>query len=513
MKPLRTLQRASAVAAAAGALAAAPALATWSIVVVNTRTHEVAVASATCLQNVNLRRELPVCRPGLGVGASQSQLDTGAINRSIMYDGLGNGLSPQEILAQLLQINGFQNRQFGIANIDDDPVTFTGAFCGLDAAGVAGTVGDLRYAIQGNVIVDDTLVTVAETALLSTPGDLATKLMAAMEAARAWGGDGRCSCSQAAPNSCAVPIPPPFKSAHVGFMIVARVGDPGGLLCGPNSGCATGEFYLAHNVIGGAGDPDPVVTLQTRFANWRANLAGRPDHILSRVRAGAQSLVADGVSATDVTVELVDLEGVPLSAGGATLTLTNVSGAPAVTTPSAVTDHGDGTYSFTLTAGAAAGLDRWRIAANDGVVIATLYPPLSMRVDPLVPLHCGYDQVSLTSRDAIPLTVNAGSPSSGRVYVLLAGGAGTQPGTPFGGATIPLNSDRLFLFTYQNPNSPLMPGSYGVLDASGRATASLAPRPALLALYAGGRIDFAGVVFDPFGASQPLGPVGFDIVP
>ena len=56
-------------------LLCANALATWSIVIVNTRTGEVCVASATCLPNFNLRKATPVVIPGVGVAAAQSYLD------------------------------------------------------------------------------------------------------------------------------------------------------------------------------------------------------------------------------------------------------------------------------------------------------------------------------------------------------------------------------------------------------------------------------------------------------
>ncbi|HRJ49600.1 MAG TPA: FG-GAP-like repeat-containing protein, partial [Phycisphaerales bacterium] len=50
------------------------------------------------------------------------------------------------------------------------------------------------------------------------------KLMASMEAARAWGGDGRCSCSPAFPTGCTT-LPDTFKSAHIAYMLIGRAGD------------------------------------------------------------------------------------------------------------------------------------------------------------------------------------------------------------------------------------------------------------------------------------------------
>ena len=59
-------------------LAAGPALATWSIVVVNLETGEVCVASATCIEGMNLRGLTPVLIPEIG-GAAAQAAGTGAV--------------------------------------------------------------------------------------------------------------------------------------------------------------------------------------------------------------------------------------------------------------------------------------------------------------------------------------------------------------------------------------------------------------------------------------------------
>ena len=76
--------------------------------------------------------------------------------------------------------------------------------------------------IQGNILAGDAVVANAEAALIATPGDLSLKVMAAMEAARATGGDGRCSCNQPDPTACGAP-PPSFTysafTAYCGFEV------------------------------------------------------------------------------------------------------------------------------------------------------------------------------------------------------------------------------------------------------------------------------------------------------
>ena len=62
-----SLSRRRAVLAAVGAAAVtSSANATWSILIANTRTGEIALASATCLQRIDLREETPVLILGVG---------------------------------------------------------------------------------------------------------------------------------------------------------------------------------------------------------------------------------------------------------------------------------------------------------------------------------------------------------------------------------------------------------------------------------------------------------------
>ena len=487
-----------------------PALATWSVVVVDTKTGEVCVASATCLANTNLIPDLPVIYPGLGAAAVQSARDPGGNRKLVIWNGFEAGLTPDEIFVQLEAIGGHQSRQYGIASMIGTPVSWTGTGAGEGKHEVAGTAGDLRYAIQGNVLTGDEPVLAAEQALLSTSGDLGQRVMAAMEAARAMGGDGRCSCDPNAPTSCGAPPPAPFKSAHTGFIMLARVGDVVGT-CGTNAGCANGTYYLKKNSIGGPGEPDPVLDLQIKYDAWRLALHGRPDHLKSVVSTSAQKLVADGVTSLDVHVQLVDVEGVPLTAGGALVTLTNLSGNPAVTTAGPVTDHGDGSYSFELTAGTAAGTDDWELLFNDGVGDVRLYPRLSVPVEPLAPLASGYHTLSATAGGAVPLVMNFGSPAAGAHYVVVGGLSGTQPGLVFDGGILPLNRDVFLEGSLAGANQAPFLNTLGTLDPTGRAEATFMPGPPQLALLVGQHVDWSAVAFPGNPLVTP--PVGFDVVP
>ena len=208
---------------------AGSASATWSIVIVNTRTGEVAAASATCLTGFDLQANTPVMLTGIGAATAQSAVDSDSSNRTFIRDRLNFGTAPQDILAGLLTFDSSpQSRQYGMVDVTGRAATFTGTQAGRWAGGRTGRVGDLVYAVQGNVLTGPPVVDFAVAAIENTPGDIPAKLMAAMEAARLYGGDGRCSCTTGTPDSCGSPPLTFTKSAHIAYMLIARAGDRDG---------------------------------------------------------------------------------------------------------------------------------------------------------------------------------------------------------------------------------------------------------------------------------------------
>ena len=199
----------------------------------------------------------------------------------------------------------------------------------------------------------------AEQALRDTVGDLPAKLMAAMEAARAMGGDGRCSCPGTI-TGCGSPPPSFTKSAHVGYMVVARFGDPDSTACGAG-GCAEGDYFLDLNVPSQQiGDPDPVEQLQDLFDAWRLTLAGRP--------AAVQSTVAYAQDGSEIQMILTlrDWLGAPLGVGGATVTVVHAEQSAGAHDVGPVVDQGDGSYLVQLTPNGGDGVDFFRISIEDG---------------------------------------------------------------------------------------------------------------------------------------------------
>ncbi len=222
-------------AAALVAAMAGQADATWSILIADTRTGEIALASATCVSGIDLRENTAVIVTGVGAVTAQSVVDQTGQNKVFARDRLLEGLAPDDVLAELSAFDaGHQGRQYGIVDVFGNAATFSGTGAAQWKGGITGRIergrpgpeDDLVYAVQGNILLGPQPVDMAVEAIITTPGDLAAKLMASMEAARLWGGDGRCSCSIGDPTGCdTIPPPAPFKSAHVGYMLISRAGD------------------------------------------------------------------------------------------------------------------------------------------------------------------------------------------------------------------------------------------------------------------------------------------------
>lgn len=347
--------------------------ATWSIVVVNRRTGEICVASATCIETFNLRTALSILSAEAGGGAAQAFVSP-ITTRTLINDLLALGVPPDEILDAIEATDGlFQSRQFGIVDLAGRAVTFSGSQNFQHASGVTGEIGDLVYAIQGNILTGAPVIADAEAALRNTPGDLSQKVMAAMEAARDMGGDGRCSCDEVLPESCGTPPPQPYKSAHVGFLVIARPGDAP--FCSAFA-CGLGDLYMVINKVGlDANDPDVVDEMRIKFDQLRLDLDDRPDGNHSTVFAYEQEVAAGSTSPLSFVLDLADVDGDPILHGGAIVTVEHDPTSAGSSTFLQFTDHQDGTYTVEMTPGSEPGLDVLRFVVDDGVRPVVLWPP------------------------------------------------------------------------------------------------------------------------------------------
>ncbi|MFQ5654313.1 MAG: DUF1028 domain-containing protein [Planctomycetota bacterium] len=343
--------------------------ATWSIVVVDSETKEVAIGSVTCLTSFDLLALTPVVLVGVGGAAVQAAGDFNGIRRPIIRQQLLLGTDPEEILAILATVAGHQQRQYGIVDTLGRAVTFSGNQNFQWAGGVTGESGSMVYAIQGNILAGSCVVPAMVDALVGTDDDIPGRLMAAMLAARAAGGDGRCSCSQGNPTGCGCPPSSFTKSGHIGYMVSARAGDIDDPTC-TAGGCADGDYFMKFNVaFQSAGSLDPVLQLRNLFEQWRQDLVGRPDAIASQV---SFSPAAGGI---DMTIELRDWQGLPVTVPVASLTVAHHAESDGISEIGVPQDLGGGVYSVTLTSAGGVGLDVFQVTANDGIRPVILMPP------------------------------------------------------------------------------------------------------------------------------------------
>jgi len=489
-------------------LLASTAEATWSIVVVDTSTGEVCVATATCLSGFSIADAVPVVVVGKGAAGAQSFIDQSGQNRILIRDGLLAGDDPATILANLAATDsGHNTRQYGIVSLTGGPpVAFTGGGAMGAKKDTVGEAGNLRYAIQGNALAGQLVIDAAEEALLQTEGDLVTRVMASMQAARFMGGDGRCSCSGLMPASCGAPPPSFTHSAFTACIMIARAGDTDGV-CGIG-GCAEGDYFLRETVTGTIIHPDPVQRLDRLVMHWRRNKRGKPDHILTEVLPDATRLPADGATTTDVTIRLRDIDGEPLTEGGQTISLTDQSAGGPVANLINQVDHGDGTHTLTFASTTTPGTARFQIDVTHWWEVTQLYPDLELFIDAPTELHLGNEVLSAMDGGEAPFVLDLGAPGAGRPYLLLVSSSGTQPGTPFGNLTLPLNSDRLLGWSLSSPNPGFWPHMNGALDGSGRAQSNLNVAPGALTPFLGGRLDFCALL-----PGYATAPVGFDVAP
>ncbi len=357
--------------------------ATWSIIVIDTRTKEIGIGSCTCLTLFDLLEGSPVVLVEVGAAAAQSAIDSGGTNRMIIHDQLLGETPPEDIIELLSGVDpNHQSRQYGIVDTLGRAATFTGTRAGGWAGGLTGSVGDLVYSIQGNVLTGEPVVTAAEMALVETQGDLPAKLMAAMEAARAMGGDGRCSCPGPDPEACGAPPPTFNKSSHIGYMVVARPGDTDGI-CNGGQGCANGDYFFVFNHgPASGGDPDPVFLIQDAFDQFRADHIGRPDAGASTVAFTKAGLDTSGSDTVTMTIALNDWTHTPVTASILGVTIEHGPESDGLTSIGEVSDLGGGVYEVVLSATQRIeGRDEFNITVDDGIRPVQLMPRPSISIE------------------------------------------------------------------------------------------------------------------------------------
>ncbi len=159
-------------------------ISTFSIAARDSATGELGVAVASRFFSVG--SVVPWAKAKVGAVATQSFANTSFGWRGL--DLLKDGATPEEVVKILLRNDDDPDRrQVGIVGSDGKSVTYTGSKCLPWAGGRSGP----NYAIQGNILAGETVVTAMEKTFLETEGTLADRLYAALLAGNEQGGDAR----------------------------------------------------------------------------------------------------------------------------------------------------------------------------------------------------------------------------------------------------------------------------------------------------------------------------------
>jgi uncharacterized Ntn-hydrolase superfamily protein len=159
-------------------------IATFSIVAIDPATGELGVAVASKFLAVGA--VVPWARAGVGAVATQSYANVsyGPTGLELMAAGYSAG----ETLARLLADDPERElRQVGIVDARGGTATFTGSACHAWAGGRTGP----GYAVQGNILTGPEVVDAMAHAFETTEGPLAARLLTALAAGDAAGGDRR----------------------------------------------------------------------------------------------------------------------------------------------------------------------------------------------------------------------------------------------------------------------------------------------------------------------------------
>jgi len=159
-------------------------LSTFSIVACDLEAQEWGVAVQSKFLAVGAI--VPWARAGVGAVATQSYANVSFGSRGLEL--MAGGLSAPEALEKLLAADeGRARRQVGLVDARGNPATFTGDECHDWAGGLT----EQGYAAQGNILVSAATVEAMARTFQQAGGELADRLVAALAAGQAAGGDRR----------------------------------------------------------------------------------------------------------------------------------------------------------------------------------------------------------------------------------------------------------------------------------------------------------------------------------
>lgn len=165
---------------------------TFSICAVDPFTGEVGSAGASCIGGVVLNVSIiSDVHPGVGVVHTQANYLSG--NQTLAAEYMNMGYSPQQIIDSVTMhdVGGDSTlRQYGVVDLIGGGRS--AAFTGINCMDWKGHITGPTYSIQGNILLGPEILDSMEAKFLNTDGNLACKLMAALQGAKVPGADTRC---------------------------------------------------------------------------------------------------------------------------------------------------------------------------------------------------------------------------------------------------------------------------------------------------------------------------------
>ena len=256
---------------------------TFSIVAVDLATGQVGSAGATCLDDNQIAGGAVIISDVIpDIGAIHTQSYWIPANQNAAHDQVvDNGLSPEALMAWLEENDAENNpavRQYGMADLVSG-VARAAAFTGDNCFDVKDHIVGENYAIQGNILLGEEILTQMEAGFLTTSGTLAEKLMAALQGANVAGADTRCLDEGV--------------SSRSAFLRVAYPGDDPDAL--------TLDLVVSLTPFG----VEPIDVLQEEFNAWNSTSGlteqnGNAPLLITRQGGGQVALKWSGPTPTDL---------------------------------------------------------------------------------------------------------------------------------------------------------------------------------------------------------------------
>lgn len=168
---------------------------TFSICAIDTITGEIGSAGASCIDESAIAGGCVILSDVIpGVGVIHTQAYWNPTNQTVAHNLMIQGNSPQEIIDHMVA-NDVQNnphtRQYGVVDLFEGSARCA-AYTGVNCDDYKDHIIGPNYTIQGNILLGQQILDSMEYYFMNTEGELACRLMAALQGAKVIGADTRC---------------------------------------------------------------------------------------------------------------------------------------------------------------------------------------------------------------------------------------------------------------------------------------------------------------------------------